>query len=401
MGTAHPPKRLLIQGATGSVGRSTLSVVREHPEYFRVVGLAARSNVAELGVLAAEFHVNSIALEDVSKRDDLQAIARQHGIAHVFAGEAAVAAQARDSEYDLLVNALTGSVGLEPTAVSLQRGLPVALANKETLVAAGPIIMKMAADHHAAVLPIDSEHSAIFQCLLGERLDQVRRIWLTTSGGPFWGRKQADLKNVSVQEALAHPTWKMGPKISIDSATLFNKGLEVIEAQRLFGVSPESIGVIAHRQSVVHSMVEFIDGSFKAQLSTPDMRLPILFSLSYPDRLPSHLVPTGPEHLRSLTFEPVEPRDFPCLDLAFDALKKGGTTPAALSAADEVAVDAFLNGRICFADIPEVIRGVVTVWPDEPLTDLTGVRSADTRARARAAEQVTRLSMNMKERPCC
>lgn len=401
MGTACRPKRLLVQGATGSIGKSTLSVVREHPEHFRVVGVASRSNTKELRTLAEEFPLESIALEDEAKQRELEAVARQCGVSRVFCGADAVVRQAQQTDYDLLVNALTGSAGLEPTAISLERGISVALANKETLVAAGPLIMKKAAESGAAVLPIDSEHSAIFQCLAGERIENVRRIWLTTSGGPFWGRKPEELRCVSVREALAHPTWKMGAKITIDSSTLFNKGLEVIEAQRLFDIAPDKIEVIAHRQSIVHSMVEFIDGSVKAQLSTPDMRLPILFALSYPERLTSDLVRTPPECLRSLTFEPVAREDYPCLSLAFDALARGGTAPAALSAADEIAVDAFLREQIRFTDIADVISSVVRVWPDMPLSNLTSVREADTRARELAAERVAQLISRSEERSCC
>ena len=281
-----------------------------------------------------------------------------------------------------------GGAGLEPTMAALNRGISVALANKETLVAAGPLVMQAAADHGASVIPIDSEHSAIFQCLLGESEAEIRRIWLTTSGGPFWGKPQRDLNGVTVEQALAHPTWKMGPKITIDSATLFNKGLEVIEATRLFHVRPDQVGVVAHRQSVVHSMVEFIDGSIKAQLSRPAMQLPILYALSYPARVPSEIVRTDVASMGPLTFEPVPEAAFPCLDLAFAALRKGGTAPAALSAADEVAVHAFLHRQIKFTDIADVIRYVLDLWPEESLRDVATVVAADSRARELAAEAV-------------
>jgi 1-deoxy-D-xylulose-5-phosphate reductoisomerase len=398
---AHRPKRLLIQGATGSIGQSTLSVVREHPEHFRVVGLASRSKAEELRALAEEFSIESIALEDEAQGERLSSSSGRNGRLRIFCGKNAVQDQARETDYDLLVNALSGGAGLEPTVISLERGIPVALANKETLVAAGPLVMALAAKSGAAVLPIDSEHSAIFQCLTGERISGVRRLWLTTSGGPFWGKKQSVLRDVSVQQALAHPTWKMGPKVTIDSATLFNKGLEVIEAQRLFGVEPDCIEVIAHRQSIVHSMIEFIDGSFKAQLSVPDMRLPILYALSYPERVPCNLVQTRPEHLHMMTFEPVVKEDYPCLALAFEALKKGGTAPAALSAADEIAVDAFLHGQIRFTDIADVIGSVVHDWPDASLTDLSSVRSADNNARILAAKRVALIFSRMGETSCC
>ncbi len=387
-----PRKRLLLQGATGSIGASVLSVVRAHPDRFQVVGLAARSSAAALFDLAVEFHVESLALEVDSVPGGRNIAQKGPTLPRVYAGNGAVAAQAAEAEYDLLVNSLTGSAGLEPTFAALERGLPVALANKETLVAAGPLVMQAAREHGTHVLPIDSEHSAIFQCLMGERIESVRKIWLTSSGGPFWGRKQADLDNVTVAEALAHPTWKMGPKISVDSATLFNKGLEVIEAERLFGVPVAQIDVVAHRQSVVHSLVEFTDGNFKAQLSAPDMRLPILFALSYPDRVASTLVPTDIRSLGALTFAPVTRAEFPCLELAFKALAKGGTAPAALSAADEAAVEAFLAGRIRFTDIARVIAEVLAAWPDEPLQNVETVRAADRRARALAGDSLRKLS---------
>ena len=384
-------KRLLLQGATGSIGASVLSVVREHRERFQIVGLAARSKAATLLDLAAEFGVESLALEDDASTGGLLSFQKGSTLPRVYAGSGAATAQAAEMDYDLLINALTGSAGLEPTFAALERGLPVALANKETLVAAGPLVMQTARAHGTRVLPIDSEHSAIFQCLLGEDIAAVRKLWLTTSGGPFWGRKPGELANVTVEQALAHPTWKMGPKITVDSATLFNKGLEVIEAERLFGVTVEKIDVVAHRQSVVHSLVEFADGSFKAQLSVPDMRLPILFALTYPARVVSTLVPTDIRALGAWTFEAVPRENFPCLDLAFQALAKGGTAPAALSAADEVAVAAFLEGRIRFTEIAAIIGAVLTAWPDEPLTDLTAVRAADQRARALANDALTLL----------
>ena len=381
-------KRLLLQGATGSIGSSTLSVIRRHRESFRISGIAARANVEALFAIASEFRPDSIAVEDASRAAQVANFAKTQGIRRIYLGPGAAIQQATEDEYDLLVNAQMGSAGLEPTMAALTRGISVALANKETLVAAGPLVMQAAADHGAAVIPIDSEHSAIFQCLNGESEAEIRRIWLTTSGGPFWAKPQSVLSSVTVEQALAHPTWKMGPKITIDSATLFNKGLEVIEATRLFNVSAEKIGVVAHRQSVVHSMVEFVDGSIKAQLSRPDMQLPILYALSYPVRIPSDIVTTNVASLGTLTFEPVPEQAFPCLDLAFSALKKGGTAPAALSAADEVAVEAFLNRKIRFTDISEVIQDVLTAWPDEPLTDLPSVVRADARARLMAEDSV-------------
>jgi 1-deoxy-D-xylulose-5-phosphate reductoisomerase len=383
-------KRLLIQGCTGSIGRSVLSVVREHRGRFRIVGLAAHSNWQQAFADAQEWEVESVAISDSTAAAEAIA-AKQAGIEKLFSGPDALAEQTARTDFDLLVNAVTGGAGLESTAGALQRGIDVALANKETMVAAGPIMKDIAVRTGAKIIPIDSEHSAIFQCLRGERMSEVRRLWLTTSGGPFWGRKPADLANITVDEALAHPTWKMGPKITVDSATLFNKGLEVIEAQRLFGVEPNRIAVVAHRQSVIHSLVEFADGSIKAQLSMPDMRLPILFALSYPERFASSLVQTDIPHLPSLTFEPVSSLDHPCLAVCYDALQRGGTAPAALSAADEVAVDAFLKRRIRFTDIARVLERVLNAWAEESLTDIAGVREADCRARALAMNAVEQL----------
>lgn len=387
-----PPKRLLLQGATGSIGGSVLAVVREFPDRFRIAGLAARAASPALRALIDEFRPATVAIAAEDAAD--------FAPGKRYAGEQAAAEQAAEADYDLLVNALVGTAGLEPTAAALRRGISVALANKETLVAAGHLIPDLARRHGARILPIDSEHSAIFQCLIGENPAHVRKIWLTTSGGPFWGRPFRDLDNVTVADALAHPTWKMGPKITVDSATLFNKGLEVIEAERLFGVAPQAITVVAHRQSVVHSLVEFTDGSFKAQLSTPDMRLPILYALGYPERLPSVAVQTGVEHLRNLTFEPVARQEFPCLDLAHAALEKGGTCPAAVSAADEIAVTAFLRKQIRFTEIAAVLKTVVLTWPTEELTSLDVVFAADRKARLMAAECVSLLERKVHSRAC-
>ena len=393
-------KRILLQGATGSIGSSTLSVIRRHREHFGLSGIAARANVEGLLEVAAEFHPDSLALEDTQHAARVADFAKSHGIRRTYLGIGAAVQQALEDDYDLLVNAQMGSAGLEPTMSALARGISVALANKETLVAAGPLVMKTAADHGAVVIPIDSEHSAVFQCLAGESLAEVRRIWLTTSGGPFWGKSHRDLSGVTVAQALAHPTWSMGAKITIDSATLFNKGLEVIEATRLFNVDADQIGVVAHRQSIVHSMVEFADGSIKAQLSVPDMKLPILYALSYPARIPSNMISTDVPALGALTFEPVPTGAFPCLDLAYTALSKGGTAPAAISAADEIAVQAFLNRKIKFTDISIVIADVLKNWPDETLSDLTVVMRADARARELAGEVVRELEHSAEVVSC-
>ena len=385
-------KRILLQGATGSIGKSVLSVVREHSQDFAIVGLAAHSNVQDLLESAAEFGVQSIALADETKADSFSTKARGNGIGKIYLGSDAVTHQTAELDYDLLVNAMMGSAGIESTMVSLKRGIPVALANKETLVAAGPLVMQTAKEFGASVIPIDSEHSAIFQCLSGEKAESVRKLWLTSSGGPFIHKSIEDLASVTVEQALAHPTWKMGPKITIDSATLFNKGLEVIEAERLFGVTADQIHVVVHRQSIIHSMVEYCDGSIKAQLSTPDMRLPILFALSYPKRIKSDIVLTDVCKLANLTFEEVPYQKFPALSLAYRALKKGGTAPAAISAADEITVQAFLDGKIKYSSITKVLEGILDEWPDEPMDSLQTVLNADKNARKRASEKVSVLA---------
>ena len=394
-------KRLLIQGCTGSIGRSVLSVIGTHRDRFRVTGLAARSSAEALLALAREWSADSIALEDETRADLLRSETARRAGPRLFVGRDALRAQCEDGDYELLVNAVTGSAGLEPTAVALRRGINVALANKETLVAAGPVITRLAAENGARILPIDSEHSAIFQCLMGESRESVRRLWLTTSGGPFWGKSAAELERITVEEALAHPTWEMGPKITVDSATLFNKGLEVIEAQRLFGLPADRIEVVAHRQSVIHSLVEFTDGSLKAQLSVPDMRLPILFALTYPERIESDLVRTDVSRLGALTLEPVSRDEYPCLALCYEALRRGGTAPAALSAADEVAVSAFLKRQIGFNDIARVLNEILRAWPDEPLASLADAREADRRARAMTVKLMTQGRNNSMRDACC
>ncbi len=393
-------KRILLQGATGSIGRSTLEVVREQAGQFVVRGLAVRNNVQGALTLCEEFKPCSVAVEASISPEEEQRF-RRSGVRELFTGPGAVKQQALQSEYDLLVNALTGGAGYEPTIAALERGIDVALANKETLVAAGPLVLELAARSSAKIIPIDSEHSAILQCLAGESRENIRRILLTSSGGPFWGREPSSLSRVSTAEALAHPTWKMGPKVTVDSATLFNKGLEVIEAARLFEVDASRIEVVIHRQSVVHSMVEFIDGSIKAQLGVPDMRLPILYALSYPDRRHSELVNTRVADLSHLTFEAVSPGMFPCLDLAFEALRRGGTAPAAISAADEVAVEAFLEGGIRFDRIATVVGNVLEMWEHEDLTGFDVLRRADATARDLARSCVSVLQEDGECASCC
>lgn len=394
------PKRILLQGATGSIGRSTLDIIDRHKNDFRVQGLAANSNEPGLLHAAERFRPESIAIQSVDSSNEFKKVAARLGVRKIFIGTDALRDQIQDADIDLLVNAVTGGAGIEPTAAALQKGIPAAVANKETLVAAGPLIMKLAEENGTHVLPIDSEHSAVFQCLLGESPAAVQSIWLTTSGGPFFGKRPQELKHVTVEQALNHPTWSMGSKVTIDSATLFNKGLEVIEAERLFVLPPERIRVVAHRQSIIHSMVEFADGSIKAQLSNPDMRLPILFALSYPERIASDAIKTSVADLGSLTLEPVPLENYPCLKLAYDALATGGTAPAAISAADEVAVEAFLSGKIGFNDIAFILQTVYRNCPHYPLDGFDVVLEADRQARLMAKEIIEEAASKREKAAC-
>jgi 1-deoxy-D-xylulose-5-phosphate reductoisomerase len=377
-------KRLAILGSTGSIGRSTLAVARFHAERFRVVALAAGSNLDLLERQAREFAPELIAVAEPDAAKDLQA--RLGGLCRVTHGPEGRVEVATHAEADLLVSGLVGAVGLDPTWEALGLGRDVALANKETLVVAGRQMTTRAEQTGALILPVDSEHNALHQCLRGEQPEQVRRLWLTASGGPFRGHSREQLKRVDVEDALRHPTWKMGPKITIDSATLMNKGLEVIEARWLFDVAPEQIRVVVHPKSVVHSMVEFVDGSFKAQLGVTDMRHPIQYALSWPERWNSDLPAFDPVAAGPLEFEEPDVERFPCLGLAWQALEAGGAAPAVLNAANEVAVEAFLDGRVRFTRIPEIIRGTLERHAGAPAGGLDDLRAADTLARRSAAQ---------------
>lgn len=379
-------KRLVVLGATGSIGKSTLDIVRTLAGKFKICGLSTHRRISDLVSLAREFKPEEVAVSDPTAFQEGKSALFGSGV-KVFGGEEGLCQLASLGGADRVVNAIVGSAGIRATFAAIEAGHSVAIANKETLVAAGPLILAAARKRQVDILPIDSEHSAIWQCLQGEAAGSVRTIWLTTSGGPVLDVPIEDLERVSPETALAHPTWRMGPKITIDSATLMNKGLEVIEAQRLFAVAPEQIKVIVHRQSVVHSLVEFCDGSFKAQLSRPDMRLPILYALGYPERLEATLVPTVLDRIGALTFETVPAEKFPALGLAYRALRKGGTAPAALSAADEVAVSGFLKGGVSFPQISQTLTAVLEAWPDEPLDSLERVLEADSRARQWASEE--------------
>jgi 1-deoxy-D-xylulose-5-phosphate reductoisomerase len=369
-------KRLAILGSTGSIGTQTLAVAAAHPDRLRVTALAARSNADLLARQAAEFGVARLALFDEP------AAAR----AGVPGGLQAIVDLATDPEVDVVVVAVAGVIGLAPTLGAIRAGKTIALASKEVLVAAGEVVMPLARRNGVAILPIDSEHSAIFQCLQGAGSGTVGRLILTASGGPFRGRRAEDLAAITTEQALAHPTWQMGGKITIDSATLMNKGLETIEARWLFDVPAERVDVIVHPQSVIHSMVEFTDGSVIAQLGWPDMRLPIQVALTHPERPPSSLPRWDPLATPHLSFEPVDHETFPAIRVALESLRVGGTAPCAMNAANEEAANAFLRGEIGFLAITEVVREVLDRHVPEP-AELDALLAVDAWARetARAA----------------
>lgn len=385
-----------IAGSTGSIGTQALEVVRANPGLFEVTALGARSSVALLAEQAREMRPKKVAIADAAKAGELVALIPSS--IEVLAGEGALAAIAEDA--DIVLNGVVGFAGLPVTLAALHSGKRLALANKESLIAAGPLVQRARMTPGAEIVPVDSEHCAVHQCLRGipgqggtparegERWvsTAVRRIVLTASGGPFRGKTLRELGEVTVADALAHPTWKMGPKITVDSSTLMNKGLEVIEAHFLFGAGYDQIDVVVHPQSVVHSMVETTDGATIAQLSMPDMRLPIGYALSYPERMATPFGAIDWATLGPLGFEVPDTATFRCLPLAYEAGRQGGTAPACLSAANEVAVEAFLNGRLGWVDIPSVIEDVIERFQASEPRDVTDVLEADAAARALAGQ---------------
>src|SRR5438270_1980283 len=353
-------RRIAILGSTGSIGRSTLSVAEAYPDRFQIVTLAAGSNLEAALEQARRWRPRVISLAAEKDADTLQARLKKEGLGdiEVVHGAAGAVRVATHAEVDFVVSAIVGVAGLEATYEAVKAGKVVGLANKECLVAAGELITAEARRQGKPLLPIDSEHNAVHQCLRGGRMNEVRRIWLTASGGPFLNTPKSKFGDITIEQALNHPTWKMGRRITIDSATLMNKGFEVIEACRLFDLPPQQVSVIVHPQSTIHSMVEFNDGSLLAQLSVTDMRLPILYALTYPERITSDLRFNVLE-LKKLDFYPPDFDKFPCLRLAYEAAEAGGSKTVALNAADEVAVAAFLKREIAFTDIPKVIRQTI------------------------------------------
>lgn len=381
-------RSIAVLGSTGSVGTQALDVARRNPDRFRVVGLSAGSNLELLVGQVREFLPSIVAIADEQVAVDLRdRVAGMPGV-RVISGPDAAERLAREGEADVVLNALVGSAGLGPTLAALQSGKALALANKESLVVGGELVLDLVKGEPERLIPVDSEHAALAQCLRGERREDVRRVILTGSGGPFRGWSRDELARATVREALAHPVWRMGPKITVDSATLMNKGLEVIEAHVLFGIGYDRIGVLVHPEGLVHAIAEFRDGAMSAQVANPDMRLPIQSALAWPDRLPDGVEPVSLAGAR-LTFEEVDREAFPALDLAERVGRLGGTFPAVMSAANEVAVAAFLDGRIPFLDIVETVRRVVDDHePASSVVSLVAIERADAWARARATELI-------------
>jgi 1-deoxy-D-xylulose-5-phosphate reductoisomerase len=378
-------KRLAVLGSTGSIGQQVLDVVRALPERFRVVGLAAGKNIDLLAEQVDEFKPEFISYLSADNQNKKM----QNRLNDAGCEFLSLEAIACHPDVDIAVIATSGAAGLRPTLAAVKAGKSVALANKESLVAAGEIIIGEAKQGSAQILPIDSEHSAIWQCLNGEQ-QEARQIILTASGGPFRDYSAAQMKDVTVEQALKHPSWQMGRKVTVDSATLMNKGLEVIEAHWLFNMPIDNITVLIHPQSIIHSMVEFIDGSVKAQLSYPDMRLPIQYALSYPERLANPRLPRLDwSNLGSLTFDQPDPDKFPCLRLAIEAGKEGGTCPAVLGAADEVAVELFLSERIRFVDMAHIVERVLEQHQKVAHPSLEEIIVADAWARERVLKLVS------------
>ncbi len=379
------PKRISVLGSTGSIGRNTLKIAEMYPDKFKVVGIAARSNInlLEAQIRAFKPEVAAVFDEDAAKK-----LRKKNLSAEILSGNEGIIRAATLKNTDMVVSAIVGSAGLMPTFEAIRAGKDIALATKEVLVMAGEIVMAEANKKRVKIIPVDSEHSAIFQCINGRSMDEIQKIILTASGGAFLRKNIAELKKVTPEDALRHPNWSMGRKITIDSATLMNKGLEVIEAYYLFNLPLKKIDVVIHPQSIVHSMVEFIDGSILAQMSEPDMRGPICYALSYPERLKKVLKPLKMPKIRELTFEKPDMKKFPCLGLAYDALKAGGTMPAVLNAANEAAVDAFLNKRIPFTKIHYVVARVMEKHRSIKYGSIEEVTDISTSAKVKAEEIV-------------
>ena len=385
-------RRIAILGSTGSIGRSTLSVAEAYPERFQIVALAAGKNLEAALEQSLRWKPRILSMATEKDADTLRLRLNKQGVTEieVAAGAASTVRVATHPEVDFVVSAIVGVAGLEATYEAVRAGKMVGLANKECLVAAGELITAEARKQGKPLLPIDSEHNAVHQCMRGGRIEEVERIWLTASGGPFLNTPTSEFAAITVEQALNHPTWKMGRRITIDSATLMNKGFEVIEACRLFHMPPEKVEVIVHPQSTIHSMVEFVDGSILAQFSLTDMRLPILYALTYPERIESAMR-FEVSDLRHLDFCPPDLKKFPCLRLAYEAAEAGGAKTVALNAADEVAVAAFLEGELRFDEIPRIIEVVLDATNSGKMGSIPEVLEADAAARQLARQRISGL----------
>ena len=377
-------KNIVILGSTGSIGASTLDIVSRFPDQFSIVGLTAGQNDQKLEEQIRTFRPQVVALSSKTSAQALRSRLQGHPV-EILEGEEGLCSVAQDTPSDLVISAIVGGAGLMPTMAALRAGHHVALANKEPMVMVGHLMQEEALKQGTRIFPIDSEHSAIFQSLEGHRREDVRRIVLTASGGPFWDWPTEKIKNVTIEQALQHPNWKMGAKITIDSATLMNKGLEVIEARWLFDIPPAQINIVIHRESIIHSLVEYRDGSVMAQLGLPDMRTPISYAMNYPKRIPLDPPLLDLGKIGQLNFAPPDFVKFPCAKLAFDALTAGGGLPATLNAANEIAVQAFLDKEITFLDIPKIIEETMSAYTPTPLNSVEDALETDRWAREKAS----------------
>ncbi|WP_231489967.1 1-deoxy-D-xylulose-5-phosphate reductoisomerase [Pedobacter sp. Leaf170] len=382
-------KNIIILGSTGSIGTQALEVVRDNPDIFRVTVLSALKNSALLIQQAKEFKPEVVVICDETKYLEVKNELSSFDI-KVLAGEAALTEAAVYPKGEIVLTALMGSVGLKPTIAAIEAGKNIALANKETLVVAGELVTQLAAKHNVKILPVDSEHSAIFQCLVGEEQNEIEKIYLTASGGPFLGKDKDFLSSVKKEQALKHPNWVMGAKITIDSASLMNKGLEVIEAKWLFNLNIDQIDVIVHPQSIIHSIVQFTDGSMKAQMGVPDMKLPIQYAINYPDRLKNNFKRFNFLDYPNFSFQQADIKTFKNLGLAFASLKKGGNMPCILNAANEIVVEAFLNDKIGFLEMSDVIERCMSDINFIEKPQLNDYLETDKHSRILAAELVTK-----------
>ena len=387
-------KRLAIFGATGSIGLQTLDIVKAYPELFKAAILTANNDIEQLSKLAIKHKPEAVVIANTEKHEQLTDLLTQEDIA-VYSGKEMLTGIIDIVDIDLVLNAIVGFAGLTTTIKSIENKKPIALANKESLVIAGELVNKLSREYDVPIYPVDSEHSAIYQCLIGEEPGTIEKIYLTASGGPFRGKSHDFLANVTKKEALAHPTWNMGNKITIDSASLMNKGLEAIEAKWLFDITPDQIEIIIHPQSIIHSIVQFIDGSMKAQMGVPDMRGPILFALGYPERIKSEFKRFNFSTYKNLTFEIPEPETFRNLKIAYKAMERGGNIPCAMNAANEIVVDAFLKEHIGFLQMSDIIEKTLSHVTYKKSNTLQDYINTDKEAREIALAQLAKI--NSKE----